>query len=282
VRVALTGQREGYFADYEGSAAELCETLRRGWLYCGQPRRSSGKRRGDDPSSLSPEKFIYCISNHDQVGNRAFGERLNHAVSPAAFRAASLLLCLVPSTPLLFMGQEWAATTPFRYFTNHSDELGPKITRGRRQEFRYFKEFQSPELLNAIPDPQDEGTFLESKLAWPEIAQPQHAQMLLLYREALHLRRTLPALQQRARGQWQIHLLENEVLALIYGDPRTGSCAVVVDLVGGKLKLPLESGPLGLPDGRSWETILSSNEERFGGDGRTTFDQPIVLLLRSK
>ncbi|MBA2269921.1 MAG: malto-oligosyltrehalose trehalohydrolase, partial [Chthoniobacterales bacterium] len=124
VRVMLTKQREGYYANFEGTSRELADTLAHGWHFRGQPRPTSGKPRGGESIDLQPEQFVYCISNHDQVGNRAFGERLGHVVEPAAYRAASGLLCLVPYTPMLFMGQEWAASTPFQFFTEHNAELG--------------------------------------------------------------------------------------------------------------------------------------------------------------
>src|SRR5215468_995564 len=95
-------------------------------------------------SDLAPERFVYCISNHDQVGNRAFGDRLNQIVSPASYRAASGFLLLSPYTPMLFMGQEWAACSPFCYFTDHEPQLGRNVTEGRRKEFAQFSEFRDP------------------------------------------------------------------------------------------------------------------------------------------
>ena len=143
VRVSLTGEQESYFGDYTGTAHELCETLTHGWLFRGQPQPRSGKPRGGDPSGLPVERFIYCISNHDQVGNHAYGERLRAVASPAAYRAASALLCFSPYTPLLFMGQEWGTETPFLFFTDHKEDLGRKVTLGRREEFRHFAAFRS-------------------------------------------------------------------------------------------------------------------------------------------
>ena len=109
-------------------------------------------------------RFVHCIQNHDQVGNRALGERLQHLIELDAYRAASALLLLCPATPLLFMGQEWAASTPFLLFTDHNAELGRLVTDGRRAEFAGFTAF-SGEL---VPDPQARATFERSKLRWDE------------------------------------------------------------------------------------------------------------------
>src|SRR5690606_20560333 len=114
-----------YFKSYGGSARELAETLEHGWFYRGQSYPQwKGKPRGEACGHLPPSAFVFCIENHDQVGNRAKGERLEHLVSLGAFRAASALLCFSPYAPMIWMGQEWAATTPFRFFTDHAGDLG--------------------------------------------------------------------------------------------------------------------------------------------------------------
>src|SRR5690606_35197220 len=150
---------EGYYRDYEGSAAALAGVLNRGWQFVGQYSSYLEEHRGTDPSGIPPRRFVFCIQNHDQVGNRALGERLHHQVELAAFRAATVILLRAPATPLLFMGQEWAASTPFLYFTDHPEPLGSMVTEGRRKEFQHFSAFSDPEALERIPDPQAEGTF---------------------------------------------------------------------------------------------------------------------------
>ena len=160
VRVALTGTRESYFAGYGGSAASLADTIRHGWSYRGQPYPAWGGRpRGEPADHLPPEAFVYCIENHDQVGNRALGERLEHLVTPAQFRMASMLLCLGPHPVLLFMGQDWAASSPFLFFSDHGGELGRLVSAGRRREFGHNE---------AAPDPESPSTFEASKLSWDE------------------------------------------------------------------------------------------------------------------
>jgi maltooligosyltrehalose trehalohydrolase len=195
IRRALTGQSDGYYADYAGTADDIAATIRNGWFYRGQPTVRTGKPRGSDPSGLAASSFITCIQNHDQVGNRAFGERLNHQVDPSAYRAASVLLLLAPQTPLLFMGQEWAASAPFLYFTDHNTELGALVTEGRRREFGHFAAFADPRIRTSIPDPQADSTFLASKLDWAEMEREPHAGTRLLYRDLIRLRKFEPALE---------------------------------------------------------------------------------------
>jgi maltooligosyltrehalose trehalohydrolase len=131
VRRHVAGDRDGYYADFGGTMPDLVATMRRGWFYCGQQAPFFGGPRGTDPTGIPLERFVICIQNHDQVGNRAMGERLHHQIDPEAYLAASVLLLLAPETPLLFMGQEWAASSPFQFFTDHDEPLGQLVTEGR-------------------------------------------------------------------------------------------------------------------------------------------------------
>ncbi len=139
MRRLLAGDHEGYYADYEDRIEDLATILKQGWLYTGQPSAHFKGTRGTPTDGLEPGRFVFCLQNHDQVGNRAFGERLNRQIDPAAFRAATVLLLTAPQTPLLFMGQEWGASTPFPlFFTDHESfwRSGRKVTeRKRRREF---------------------------------------------------------------------------------------------------------------------------------------------------
>jgi maltooligosyltrehalose trehalohydrolase len=175
--------------------------INRGWLFTGQRRPTSCVARGTPADELPASAFVYCIQNHDQVGNRALGDRLSSCVSAEAYRAASLLLLFLPMTPLLFMGQEWAASTPFLYFTDHEPELGELIRAGRRREFAAFSEFSDPAARERIPDPQALATFQASKLRWAERESPMHRETLELYRKALALRRTDPVLSGSDRSE---------------------------------------------------------------------------------
>jgi maltooligosyltrehalose trehalohydrolase len=201
VHVTLTGERDGYYADYEPSAQGVADAINRGWLFTGQRSAVTGRARGTSSHGLAAHALVYALQNHDQVGNRALGERLSALVSADAFRAASLLLLFLPMTPLLFMGQEWGAGTPFFYFTDHEPELGQLVREGRRKEFAGFAAFVDEAARARIPDPQAVETFAASKLRWAERELPEHARTLELYRAALALRRGDPVLATSGRDE---------------------------------------------------------------------------------
>jgi maltooligosyltrehalose trehalohydrolase len=162
LHVLLTGETSGYYTDYaEDTAAKLCRCLEQGFIYQGEPSpHRMGTPRGTPSGHLPPSSFVLFLQNHDQIGNRAFGERLTTLARPAALRAAMALLLLSPQIPLLFMGEPVGATEPFRYFTDYKDEaLAQAVREGRRSEFAAFAEFEDPERRAAIPDPNDAGTF---------------------------------------------------------------------------------------------------------------------------
>ena len=197
--VTLTGERDGYYAAYEPGVAALAKTINQGWLYQGEVFGPTNKPRGTPADVLDAPAFVYCLENHDQVGNRARGDRLSQLVSPDANRAAATLLLFLPMTPLLFMGQEWAASTPFLFFTNHDLELGKLVSEGRRAEFKSFKAFADPEAQASIPDPQDPVAFEQSRLNWQEREQGEHGRVLELYRSLLALRKSDPVLRASSR-----------------------------------------------------------------------------------
>lgn len=276
-RVAETHEQHSYFEDFSGSVDDLLTVLRDGWLYSGQTSKVMGVPRGTSAGLLPPQRFIHCISNHDQVGNRAMGERLNHLISPEAYRVLSALLCLSPYTPMLFMGQEWAASTPFLFFTEHNLELGKLITEGRRKEFANFPGFADPALRETIPDPQDVHTFERSKLQWGEIPHDGHAKTLLLYRTCLKLRRENTAFRPIDRRGWRAEKMFTDAGGIFLGD-----YLIAFDVNGGS------RGPL--PVNRRWEVILSTEEKRFGGSGALAwnggtegvyFPVPELLLLKA-
>ncbi|WP_309889000.1 malto-oligosyltrehalose trehalohydrolase [Archangium sp.] len=251
MRRAFAGDNEGYYADYTGSMEDLARTLRQGWFYEGQVSQVHGHPRGTPGKDAEPWRFVHCIQNHDQVGNRAHGERLGADVSPAAFRAMSTLFLLAPYTPLLFMGQEWNASTPFIYFTDHNAELGRLVTEGRRKEFAGFKRFAGSE----VPDPQAVETFTRSKLDWSEAERPEHAGVRALYRELLRLRATDASLRERRRGQFDARPLGKDALVLERRGPAGGALHVLLN-VRGTLEHRLPSGA---------ELVLWSEAPRFGG-----------------
>jgi maltooligosyltrehalose trehalohydrolase len=185
----LTGEDEGYYADFcEAGADKLATMLAEGFLFQGQHSPHLGVLRGEPSAHLPPTDFVLFLQNHDQVGNRAFGERLAALAHPQALRAATALLLLSPQIPLLFMGDEWAATAPFLFFTDHNEQLAPLVTEGRRKEFAKFAAFQDAGLRATIPDPNDAATFHASVPDLAEADKPHHAEALALHRQLLALR----------------------------------------------------------------------------------------------
>ncbi|UQN05356.1 malto-oligosyltrehalose trehalohydrolase [Deinococcus sp. QL22] len=201
VRVTLTGDQDGYYSAYRGGAAALAHVINRGWVFEGQYWAEENRPRGKKADALDASNFVYFIQNHDQVGNRAIGDRVHHLdrVSDGAFRGASMLLLTLPMTPLLFQGQEWASSAPFPFFSDHHGELGAAVSEGRKREFGTFESFSSQEIL----DPQAKGTHLKAKLNWQEAQEGEHARTLALYRDLLWLRREDPVLRQRLRRNIQ-------------------------------------------------------------------------------
>ena len=266
VRRHIAGDDEGYYRDYTGTTADLATTINQGWFYTGQHSIHLDEPRGTDPVGIEPRKFTICLQNHDQVGNRAFGERLHHQVDLAAYRAATALLLTCPQTPLLFMGQEWAASAPFLYFTDHDEDLGKIVTEGRRREFRHFLAFVDPEAREKIPDPQAVSTFETSRLDWSELEREPHASTFRLYRALLGLRRSEPALRANAAESHEAVALDDETLMLMRESPEGDRMLIVVRLRGeGAVDLSGHE-ELGINDWVRWELVLTTEDAPFAPD----------------
>jgi maltooligosyltrehalose trehalohydrolase len=199
LHAALTGERTGYYGDF-GRMADLAKALRDAYVYDGRPsdfrRRVHGRPAGDVPG----HRFLAYAQDHDQVGNRAKGERLSHLLPPGRLRIAAALVLLSPYVPMIFMGEEWAASTPFLYFTDHQDQgLGRAVSEGRRREFERFG--WPPE---EFVDPQSFHAFERSKLIWEEAATEPHRSMLEWYRSLIALRRSVPELLDGRRDLTEV------------------------------------------------------------------------------
>jgi 1,4-alpha-glucan branching enzyme len=287
MRRLLTGDSEGVLEDFSGTVADLATTIRRGWFFTGQQSRRRARPRGSDPQGIPPPRFVVCLQNHDQIGNRAMGDRLTDAIDLATSRAASALLLCVPQTPLLFMGQEWAARTPFRYFTDHEPELGRAVTEGRRREFRRSTAFAMAEARARIPDPQALATFLASRLDWEERAREPHAGIARLYRALLAWRRCEPAFRDAGRDRVQVAALDDGTLALRREAAGGAALLLVVRLVGhGACVVP----PALATTARSWSVLATTEEPRFttdptpptidlGAPLRIAFARPSAVML---
>ena len=184
----LTGERTGYYQDF-GSLELLGKALRQAWVYDGVWSARRQRIRGSKATGVASHRFVIAVQNHDQVGNRATGDRLAALVDEGRLKIAATLLLLAPFTPLLFQGEEWAAGSAFLYFTDHSDpELGNAVREGRRREFAAFGWDR-----DRIPDPQDPNTFERSRLNWNELDEPFHRRMLEWYRDMISIRGRLPS-----------------------------------------------------------------------------------------
>jgi maltooligosyltrehalose trehalohydrolase len=186
----LTGEGAGYYRDYVHEPARLlARSLATGFVYQGEPsEHRDGALRGEPSGHLPPTAFVGFIQNHDQIGNRAFGERIADLAQRDAVQAMTAVLLLAPQVPLLFMGEEWGATQPFCFFTDFHDELADAVREGRRREFAKFPQFADEAARAHIPDPNAESTFLASRLDWSVPEQEEHAQWLAFVRNLLQLR----------------------------------------------------------------------------------------------
>ena len=195
LHVLACGETDGHYADYASDPARLLSRcLCQGFAFQGEPSPfRNGELRGEASGHLPPAAFVNFLQNHDQIGNRAFGERLCHLLDPAALEALAALLLLAPPTPLLFMGEEFAASQPFLYFCDFGAELADAVREGRRHEFAHFAQFCDPDARALIPDPNAAATFTASVLDWSVVGQDRHRIMLDLYRRLLSLRRHLIA-----------------------------------------------------------------------------------------
>jgi maltooligosyltrehalose trehalohydrolase len=190
LHVLLTNESTGYYQDYTQQPLRyLGRCLTEGFAYQGEASiYQDGKLRGEPSSELPLTAFISFLQNHDQVGNRALGERISNLCNPEALRAATAILLLSPSLPLLFMGQEWASGQPFTYFVDFPDDLGDEVNLGRLQEFAKFSEFNDPESRLKIPLPNADQTYRAAKLAWEELDREPNQQWLDYHRELLSIR----------------------------------------------------------------------------------------------
>jgi maltooligosyltrehalose trehalohydrolase len=256
LHVMLTGESEGYYRDYaDGPAQRLARALREGFVYQGELSvHRSRERRGTRSADLPPTSFVLFLQNHDQIGNRAFGDRLGATVRPQALEAAIALQLLCPQIPLIFMGEEIASPTPFQFFTDHHGELADAVREGRRREFASFAAFSDPARRSAIPDPNAPETFVRSR----PVSDSAHGVVRSeLYRHLLAIRREqivprlkgTKAIGAQAIGssgviaQWR---LRDAVLTLA---TNLGSEACAMEQPAGRLTFETTDGANALKDG---------------------------------
>jgi maltooligosyltrehalose trehalohydrolase len=193
LHVLLTGESDGYYADYaERPLEQLGRCLAEGFAFQGDPSPyRHGELRGEPSKQLPPAAFVIYAQTHDQIGNRAFGERLAALADADALKQALAIVLLAPAVPMLFMGEEWAASTPFLFFCDFGTELAAAVTKGRREEFKRFERFRDPAVQARIPDPNDERTFGASKLSWAERDEAAHAEWRAWVEDLLEQRKSM-------------------------------------------------------------------------------------------
>jgi len=229
---ALTGDRSGYYADF-GSLADVAKSLRDVYVYDGRYSPYRDRIHGRPVVNLPASRFLGYSQDHDQVGNQAQGERLSQLVSPGRAKIAAALVLTAPFVPMLFEGEEWAASSPFQFFTNHNPELGKLVSEGRKKEFAAFG-WNPAE----IPDPQDPATFQRSKLNWDERTQPPHAEMLDWYRRLIALRRATPDLTDPDLSQVHVRFSEEDQWLIV----ERGAVTVAFSLAPHPVTLNLRPG----------------------------------------
>lgn len=251
----LTGERAGYYQDF-GQLGQLAKAFREGYVYSGEYSAYRRRRHGNSSRALEARQFVVFAQNHDQVGNRLRGDRLASLVSFESLKLAAGVVILSPFIPLLFMGEEYGETAPFLYFISHGDPAVVEATRrGRRQEFAAFA------WEGEIPDPQDEATFLRSKIH-PELRrQGRHRTLAQFYQELLRLRRSRPALRHLSKETLEVKTSEEgRVLTLRrwHAGDEVWAAFRFGDQVA-SLAVPVPSG--------AWRKELDSEDERWGGSG---------------
>jgi maltooligosyltrehalose trehalohydrolase len=263
--VAMTGRNEAYYTDYLGAPQELVSLAKRGWLYQGQRYKWQGKRRGTPALTLPPAAFVNFLENHDQVANSRAGARLHQVVDAGRYRAMTAYLLLSPGTPLLFQGQEFAASTPFLFFADHEPELSGKVRSGRAQFLSQFPSIAAPEARETLADPAAESTFTRCRIDHAE--RDRHHEAFALHRDLLRLRRTDPVFAAQATFGIDGAVLGPEAFVLRYFGADHLDRLLLVNL--GR-DLPLDVAPeplLAPPEGSAWRVMWSSEDVRYGGNG---------------
>lgn len=273
--VALTGRREAYYHDHRGTPQELISAIKWGFLFQGQFYSWQGQARGTPGLDLAPVHFVAFIQNHDQVANSLRGERVHQLTSPGRLRALTALLLLAPTTPMLFQGQEFFASSPFLYFADHHAELAVGVRRGRAEFLRQFPSIAGSETESYLAEPHAPSTFERCKLDLAE--RNRHGHALALHRDLLALRRTDSTFREpRARGvDGAVLGTHSFVLRFIRdgGDDRL----LLVNL-GAEVELDIAPEPLlAPPAGQSWRLLWSSEDPRYGGAGTPELREPWCL-----
>lgn len=262
--VTLTGQHPAYYSDYRGTPQELISALKWGYLFQGQHYYWQEHRRGTPVLDLNALHFVSYLQNHDQIANSITGARMHELTSPGELRAMTALMLLAPPTPLLFMGQEFDAPSPFLFFADHGPELAAKALQQRVEFLNQFPATRLPAARAAILNPSERATFERCRLDWS--ARERNAHIVRLYRDLLALRRDDPAIRQRSAQQMHGSVLAERALALRFFCD-AGDRLLVVNFGGERELKPVAEPLLACPSGQDWQLLWCSEEPSYGGQG---------------
>ncbi len=264
-RVAATGRHEAYYSDYRGMAQELVSAVKRAFLYQGQQYQWQGKPRGTVVKDQPGQAFVFYIQNHDQVANQLWSDRLDAKTNPAVLRVLTALLLLAPETPMLFMGQEFAASSPFLFFTDHDPGLAKLVHEGRRKFLAEFPSYASEAAQALVPDPNDRSTFERSKLDLSE--RQRHAPWYALHQDLLRIRREDTVIAKQARDAVDGAVIGPHACLLRYFGDEDDDRLLVINF-GADLRYRPAPEPLIAPSPRGpWRLVWSSDDPRYGGPG---------------
>ena len=261
--VALTGHNEAYCTDYRGNGREFVAAAKWGFLYQGQHYSWQRQRRGSPTRGTKPANFINYLENHDQLANLGVGKRLHQISHPGMYRAMTALLLLSPQTPLLFQGQEFAATAQFVFFADHTPELNAKVKEGRLEFLSQFPSLSTEQMRARVPDPTDENVFHSCRLDLSE--RELHREAVELHRDLLRLRREDAVF--KAQGNIEGATLDDEIFVLRFFTDDGADRLLVVNLGIDKYLSPVPEPLLAPPLGAEWRVIWSSEDPRYGGGG---------------
>ncbi|HLW63700.1 MAG TPA: malto-oligosyltrehalose trehalohydrolase [Gemmataceae bacterium] len=263
--VALTGRNEAYYTDYLGNPEEFIAAVKWGYLYQGQRYRWQKKRRGTPALDIAPAHFVNFLQNHDQIANSGRGVRCHLLSSPGRYKAMTALLLLAPSTPMLFQGQEFAASAPFHFFAEHHTELNKLVHAGRIEFMKQFASLTSPESKDLIPNPSNPQTFRRCKLNFSE--RQKHPSDYALHRDLLRLRREDPAFQSQTHRGVDGAVLADGAFVLRFFVEHDADRLLIVNLGRDRDLDPAPQPLLAPPENSEWHLLWSSESTAYGGNG---------------
>ncbi len=268
--VALTGRNEAYYSDYFGTPQEFISAVKYGYLYQGQWYEWQGRRRGQSGFDLPPAAFVTFIQNHDQVANSGRGLRAHQLTSPGRYKAMTALTLLAPGTPMLFQGQEFAASSPFFYFADHNPDLARLVQAGRVEFLQQFRSLADPAMAGVFADPESPRTFERCKLDFAE--RLNHAPLYQLTKDLLKLRREDPAFKAQKPCAVDGAVLGEAAFVLRFFQDDGLDRLVVVNLGRDLHRVSCPEPLLAPPDGMRWRVALSTEDPQYGGTGTPMVD----------